>query len=198
MFELIAVTNRALCEADFLTQIKKIAAAGISSIILREKELLPQEYAELAREVAAICESAGVAFTPHFFVEQARELGARRIHLPLHMLETKPELRVEFEVLGASVHSVEQAKQAAALGADYVTAGHVFATDCKKGVPPRGAYWLAEVCRGVDIPVYAIGGIGVDNICAVRDAGAAGACIMSGFMREEPEELVDLILLGLA
>ncbi len=190
MFEILAVTSRKLCEGDFLAQLKKISKAGVSSVILREKDLSPGEYAALAREAAAICEAAGSVFTPHFFADTARELGLGRIHLPLRVLEERHELRKEFDVIGVSVHSVEQACSAAALGADYLTAGHVFATDCKKDAPPRGVDWLREVCGCVEIPVYAIGGIGAQNIGAVRDAGAAGACVMSAFMRGEPRELV--------
>ena len=68
------------------------------------------------------------------------------------------------------------------LGASYVTGGHIFATDCKKGVPPRGLDFLKAVCSSVNIPVYAIGGINGDNINSVLNAGASGACIMSGLM----------------
>lgn len=191
MFEIIAVTNRALCENDFLVQLKKVAEAGVAAVILREKDMPSIQYALLAREAAAICKSAGTAFTPHFFVDTARDLGLRRIHLPLHMLEAQAGLRADFDVIGVSVHSLEQAQRAEELGAAYITAGHVFATDCKKGVEPRGISWLEEFCHNTAIPVYAIGGISAENVRAVRDAGASGACVMSGFMRGEPADIMD-------
>ena len=75
--------------------------------------------------------------------------------------------------------------EAEKLGCTYITAGHVFATDCKKGLPPRGLSFLKEVCYSVTIPVYAIGGIDENNMEAVRQAGAAGGCMMSGFMLEK-------------
>lgn len=62
-------------------------------------------------------------------------------------------------------------------------AGPHFPTDCKKGLPPRGLELLREVCAAVSVPVFAIGGISAENIAAVKEAGAAGACVMSGFMR---------------
>ena len=71
------------------------------------------------------------------------------------------------------------------LGCSYITAGHIFATDCKRGLPGRGPEFLAEVCRTVDIPVYGIGGISPENIREVRAAGAAGACLMSSLMTAE-------------
>lgn len=79
-----------------------------------------------------------------------------------------------FSTVGASVHSPEEAREAQALGADYVTAGHVFATDCKRGLEPRGLEFLRETVNAVSIPVFAIGGISAENVKAVRKAGAAG------------------------
>jgi thiamine-phosphate pyrophosphorylase len=69
------------------------------------------------------------------------------------------------------------------LGASYVTAGHIFATDCKKGLEPRGITFLENVCASVDIPVYAIGGISSDNYMEALDAGAQRVCMMSALMR---------------
>ncbi len=89
--------------------------------------------------------------------------------------------------MGASCHSVEEAREAEALGCTYLTAGHIFATDCKMGAPPRGLDFLRSVCAAVALPVYAIGGISAGNFCAVRRCGAAGACVMSGAMTcEDP------------
>ena len=72
-----------------------------------------------------------------------------------------------------------QAKDA---GATYLTASHIFATDCKKGLAPRGLSFLRETVRAVDIPVYALGGICADNAPACIQAGAAGVCVMSECM----------------
>ena len=74
--------------------------------------------------------------------------------------------------------------EAQELGAAYVTAGHVFATDCKKGLPPRGITFLEEVVKSVKIPVFAIGGVNSSNIEEIKQTGAAGCCMMSGFMKK--------------
>ena len=91
----------------------------------------------------------------------------------------------EFSVAGTSVHSVEEAVEAEKLGASYISAGHIFSTDCKKGMPPRGLDFLKDVCRSVSIPVYAIGGIRIDKaqLQELLDCGAAGGCVMSGMMK---------------
>lgn len=183
MSDILCVTNRALCKSDFLAKIEEIAKAAPSAIILREKDLTEGEYKALAASVMEICERNDITCILHSFINAAIELNCDKIHLPLHILRGMSSLEKEkFTVLGASCHSVEDALEAEKLGCTYITAGHVFATDCKKGIPPRGVDFLKNVCESVSIPVYAIGGIDEENIAAVRSAGAVGACIMSGLM----------------
>lgn len=178
--KIVCVTCRSLCPRPLEQQVERIAAAGIKRLILREKDLSQEEYIRLAAAVLEQCRRVGVECILHSFPEAARSLGVTKLHMPLHMLTEA--LCSEFEITGTSVHSVEEAVRAEKLGASYVTAGHIFATDCKKGVPPRGLDFLREVCGSVDIPVYAIGGINGDNMNSVLSAGADGACIMSGMM----------------
>lgn len=183
MSDIFCVTNRKLCREDFLTRIERIATCHPAGIILREKDMDPQDYQELAASVMGICEQHGVKCILHSFSSVAVSLHAYAIHLPLHLLrELSQEQKAHFKILGASCHSVEDALEAQALGCTYITAGHVFETDCKKGLPGRGLKFLQSVCAAVNIPVYGIGGIDAENIALVRDAGAGGACLMSSLM----------------
>ena len=183
MSELLCVTDRKLCRGDFLERVEALAACRPRGIILREKDLPEREYKALAARVMDICKARGVNCILHSFVWTALALDAPALHVPMHVLrDMSGEERKHFEMLGASCHSVEEAREAEKLGCAYVTAGHIFATGCKPGLPPRGLEFLRGVCGAVSIPVYAIGGIGPDNIAAGRARGAAGACVMSGAM----------------
>ena len=183
MFDIFCVTNRQLCQEDFLTRIERIAACHPAGIILREKDMTQEEYKELATAVMGICVQYGVKCILHSFPDVALCLQADAIHLPLPLLRSmSKEQRARFKILGASCHSVEDALEAQALGCTYITAGHVFETDCKKGLPGRGVEFLERVCAAVEIPVCGIGGIDSDNITLVRNAGASGACLMSSLM----------------
>ena len=183
MSDILCVTNRKLCREDFLTRIARIAACHPAGIILREKDMKPEDYKELAAVVMGICEQHGVKCILHSFADVAISLRAQALHVPLHLLKEMTQAqKTHFEVLGASCHSVEDALEAQALGCSYITAGHVFETDCKKGLPGRGLEFLRGVCAAVEIPVYGIGGIDADNIAFVRNAGASGACLMSSLM----------------
>ena len=186
MFDIVCVTNRTLCREDFLTRIERIAACRPAGIILREKDLSPAEYRRLATEVMRICRQYDVKCILHHFADVAIDLNAEAIHLPLPLLRKLPqEQKALFKVLGASCHSVEEALEAKASGCTYITAGHVFFTDCKKGIPGRGLDFLRNVSAAVDIPVYGIGGIDAGNIALVRDTGASGACLMRRLMVAE-------------
>lgn len=180
----ICVTNRKLVENDFLEQLKKVITLEPDMIILREKDLSENEYEALAVQVNKLCKNSNTILVLHSFPFVAVRLGIRYLHLPLAaLLEMKEEDKAFFSCIGASVHSPEEAVLAEAHGASYVTAGHVFSTDCKKGVPPRGLPFLRNVCQSVSIPVYAIGGIHQDNINDCIREGAAGVCMMSEYMK---------------
>ena len=180
---LICVTNRKLVRGDFLERLEEIAWQRPAGILLREKDLAPEEYRKLARDVQSICEKAGVPCILHSFTGVAEELEADALHLPLPLLRKLPgEDRGRFRQLGASCHSVADAREAQSLGCTYITAGHIFDTDCKRGLPGRGLDFLREVCGAVTIPVYAIGGIEPKRMAEIFAAGAAGACVMSGPM----------------
>lgn len=184
MSDLICITNRKLCSNNFSDQIEMIASAHPKAIVLREKDLSEKEYEQLARQVMQICQKHGTQCILHSFSNVAIALGAVAVHMPLPLLQKMtPQEKSHFQIIGASCHSLEEAKEAQDLGCTYITAGHIFLTDCKKGLPGRGLSFLEEICKAVRIPVYAIGGISSQNMESVRKTGAAGACIMSGFMR---------------
>ena len=182
---IVAVTNRALCERPFMEQIERVCQVHPRALILREKDLSESEYEALALKVLEICERYQVPCILHSFVEAARRLNHPYIHLPLPALKEYSGKFQDFKIIGSSVHSPQEAKEAQEAGAVYLTAGHVYTTDCKKGLPPRGLDFLKEVCTKVEIPVYAIGGIhaGTGQIQEVMDCGASGGCIMSEMMR---------------
>lgn len=158
-------------------------------MILREKNLSEEDYQRLARQAMEICQENGVRCILHQFVNVARALDWKMLHVPLCVLRSlTEEERREFSVLGTSCHSPWEAMEAETLGCTYLTAGHVFDTACKQGMPGRGIEFLRRVCESVSIPVYAIGGIHPGNVQEILMTGAAGACVMSGMMTCENAE----------
>lgn len=182
----ICVTNRSLCHGDFFDRMEKIVREKPKAVILREKDLTEENYLILAKRVLEICDRHHVQCILHCFVKSAKSLGCKSLHLPLPVLsELSKKDRKSFSTLGASCHSIEDAIKAEKLGCSYIAAGHIFDTDCKKGLPGRGLEFLKRICESVEIPVYAIGGITPEHMTDVYAAGAKGACVMSGLMKCE-------------
>ena len=196
----IAITNHHLLPPDsdtldfipgsvsyhrFLAQVEIIAATNVSAIVLREKDLEETVYEALAKDCITLCTHYNKKLILHSFLESAHRLNHPYIQLSLSQLETyrKAGLLSDFAQIGTSVHSVDDVRLAEKLGADYVFAGNILETDCKKGLPGRGLEFLENVCKEVDIPVYAIGGITAEKMPQILGTGAAGGCMMSGFMQ---------------
>lgn len=201
MYKLVAVTNRFACKMDFLKQIEILAKSPIDSIILREKDLSSEEYGKLAEQVIEICNTYQTECILHSFIDVAKTLKQTKIHLPLGLaLKQKDELN-HFQEIGCSIHSLEDVQKVEVLQKQmitsreqsiYLTAGHIFKTDCKKGVPPRGLVFLKEICENTDLPVYAIGGIEPKNAHFALEQGAKGVCLMSWCMCATPKEIIEL------
>lgn len=182
-FPILCVTDRTLCAPRFLAQVEAIAAARPAGLILREKDLPEADYQALASDVLRICTRYEVPCILHTFVGAAKALGVKQIHLPLPVLRAQSkEALAGFDAIGVSCHSVAEALEAQALGATYLTAGHIFLTTCKPGLPGRGLDFLREVTQAVSLPVYAIGGITADRVPELQAAGATGACLRSSLM----------------
>lgn len=183
MYKIIAITNRHICTGDFLQKIDDITAEGIYALILREKDLSENEYEALAKKVLDICRKNNCKCIFHTYIDVAKRLDNKHIHLTMEDLKKNKDRLENFDTVGASTHSVEDALLAQNLSATYITASHIFATDCKKGLSPKGLDFLANVCNTVSIPVFALGGINDDNIKYCIEHGAEGGCMMSAFMK---------------
>lgn len=179
---LICVTHRKLCQEPFLTRIERIASQHPYCIVLREKDLSETAYESLARDCLSICQKYDVPLNINTYIDVARRIGCKGIHLPFHIFMNQKDNLSDFERIGVSLHSPEEAAQLASTPATYVQAGHIFPTDCKAGLPPRGLSFLQRVCEATVLPVFGIGGINAERYPAVMQTGAAGACIMSGLM----------------
>ncbi len=179
MYKKIAVTNRKLC-ADFFSQLEILKRSDYDLVILREKDMSEAEYAVMAEKALKIM---GEKLILHTFIPVCEDLNCKRIHLPLALFEKNIDDISSFELKGASIHSIDEAKRAERLGADYITASHIFATDCKAGLEPKGLEWLSDIYSSVGIPVYALGGINENNAEDCIKAGADGVCMMSEAMK---------------
>ena len=181
-FKKICVTNRHLTDRPLYEQLKIVFAISKPDVvILREKDLSEDEYRELAYKVKLLCDLYSVRLIVNKYYEVARELGTV-VQLPINDYESNVRSLNGLSVW-VSVHSLQEAIRAEESSANAILAGHIYETDCKKGLPGRGLEFLTSIIEQVDIPVYAIGGIDQFNIEEVASAGASGACQMSYYMK---------------
>ncbi len=178
----IAITNRNLTD-DLLKQIEILHRSDYRYIILREKDLPQAEYTFLAKRAIDISDKIIL----HTFINTALELGYKKIHLPYSLFIENRDLIRDFELKGVSTHSINEALTCQNYGASYITFSHIFETDCKKGLAPKGLAELEKICKAVDIPVYALGGIDPQNALSCINVGAFGVCMMSESMKMKEE-----------
>jgi thiamine-phosphate pyrophosphorylase len=192
-----------------LDKIELLAEAGVDWIQLREKDLSGKQSASLTREaLKRVSKQAGqtksaarIIVNDRLDVALAEQTGG--VHLgensvPVEeakrLLRSSPgaqTLAHEF-LVGVSCHSLEAAKSAALAGADHLFFGPIFATPSKAAYgSPQGLHRLAEVCRSVNIPVLAIGGITLANASYCLSAGASGLAAIRLFQDSaDPVSLV--------
>lgn len=184
----IVITNRHLVQGDFLEQLEKVTKLHPHALILREKDLTDDAYESLAKKVFDLCKREDITCFLHTKIEIARKIGCQNIHLSIPVLKglsetEKKALTEAFCEISISCHSMEDVEIAMAGGATQIILGTIFETECKKGVLGKGVEFVREICQKCPLPVYAIGGMNLQRLPLVIDAGAAGCCMMSGFMQ---------------
>ncbi|MFO8055827.1 MAG: thiamine phosphate synthase [bacterium] len=170
---------------------RRALSAGVRVIQLRAKNMAAGEMCELARKMTGLCREHDGLFIVNDRLDVALAADAHGVHvgqddLPL---EAARRLAPEDFVIGVSTHSLEEARQAENAGADYIGFGAMYETLTKEDVtPPRGKEGLAEVVASVSVPVIAIGGIKAEHIKEIKEAGVAGAAVISALIsRADPQ-----------
>ena len=180
---LCLVTDRTQTRGrDLVAMVGECLAAGLPAVQVREKDLGAVDLAFLCRRLLAPARDVGAMLVVNDRVDVALAVGAgavQRTHasLPVDDIRAIAGRRLR---IGASVHSLQDAVDAELKGADWVTYGPVYETPSKRPYgPPQGLERLAEVARGLRIPVIAIGGITPERVKEVREAGAHGVAAIS-------------------
>lgn len=161
------------------------ARGGIGAVQLREKDLTARELYALGARLQEALAPYDVPLLINDRLDVALALDAAGVHLAGHSLSTAQARRIlgPHKLIGVSTHHLQEARQAALEGADFVVFGPVFATPSKLAYgPPQGLQLLASVARQVPIPVFAIGGIERANLPQVLVAGAYGAAFIRALL----------------
>jgi thiamine-phosphate pyrophosphorylase len=170
---------------------------GVDLLQLRAKGIDPLEIETLGQELAPICESFHVPLIVNDYPELVPSIGASGAHVGQDDLDVDDARwragralagEVPLPIIGKSTHSIEQAVAAQAAGADYIGFGPLFATPTKPDYQPIGTAEIQKVHALVQIPIFCIGGIKLENVRSVLEAGARRVVVVSGILlADDPE-----------
>ncbi len=180
---LYAVTDRAWTgeQQSLYAQVEAALKGGVTCVQLREKELDEMAFLQEARDICDLCHRYGIPFIVNDNVDIAIACGADGIHVGQEDMAADKVRRLVGDgmMLGVSVHTVEEAREAVANGADYLGLGAVFPTSTKTDVEQMPGALLREICGAVDVPIVAIGGINRNNIESLSGSGVDGVALVS-------------------
>ena len=181
------VTDEKACLGkDFYVCIEEAIKGGVKIVQLREKNISTKDFYEKALKVKEICKNYGVLFIINDRLDIAQAVGADGVHLGQSdmPIEKAREILKDKFLIGATAKNIEEAKKAELLGADYIGSGAIFGTSTKDNAKKLDMEDLKKIVNSVKIPVFAIGGININNVCMLKNIGLQGLCSVSGILSE--------------
>ena len=187
-FALYLVTDRVIARRPLVEVVEECLGAGLRAVQLREKDLAVRDLLALAASLREGTRRHGARLLVNDRADVALAAGAdgvQRTHASLPVAALRRIGPPPF-LIGASVHSEAEVRQAVAEGADFLVFGPVYDTPSKRRYgPPQGLAALRRVVAAVDRPVIAIGGITPPRVAEVLGAGAAGVAVISAILAAE-------------
>src|SRR5215471_10752233 len=159
---------------DAMRVIEQMIEGGVDLIQLRGKDKSVGELVELATELHGMTAKSSTPLIVNDYAEIARQGPVEGVHVgqdddPIEIVRQKAARDI---LVGKSTHSLHQARAAEREGADYIGFGPIFATPTKPDYAPIGVDDIRRVHAEVNLPIFCIGGINIDNLQSVIDAGA--------------------------
>jgi thiamine-phosphate pyrophosphorylase len=198
-FGLYLVTDRSQTSGrDLLYVLEQALDGGVKAIQLREKDLSARELFLLAEKARQLCRAHGAALFVNDRVDVALAADADGVHLSQTSMPvtTARSLLGSQKIIGASTHSLQEAKHAERSGANFILFGPVHFTPSKAGYgAPQGLQALRTIVDNTSLPVYAIGGIKPENIESAMTVGIRGVALISAVMgADNPKGATEEIL----
>lgn len=189
---LYGITDRSWLEYDcngsnrehIMTLKEQVSIAldsGVTMLQLREKDVSKEGFLNEAIELNSICRERNIPLIINDDIDIAIKVGASGVHLgqkDMSALDARKILPHDM-ILGVSAATVDEAIKAEESGADYIGVGDVFGTSTKKNARHITTEVLSDICKSVDIPAVAIGGITYDNLTELSGTGISGIAVIS-------------------
>jgi thiamine-phosphate pyrophosphorylase len=192
-FSLCLVTNRSQVAGSLEAAVETCLEAGLKAVQLREKELEVRDLLSLASRFRELTHRHGARLLVNDRADVALAVGADGVQrtatsLPVWALRS---ISPSGFMIGASIHSVAEARIAEPEGADFLVFGPVYDTASKRQYgPPQGLAALERVASAVRLPVFAVGGITPERVPEVMRAGASGVAVIGAILGAERPAVV--------
>ena len=200
--KLYLVTDRSKFSSqdDFLDKLALALKGGVQIVQLREKNCTAKEFVELGKKVKELCAIYEALFIINDRVDVAHIVGADGVHLGQDDIDINSARHIlgNDSIIGISTHSPDQALKAVTSGADYIGVGPVFETPTKPGRKAVGLDYVNWASKNINIPWFAIGGIDLDNINLVIEAGAERIAVVRAIINADNPELASQKFLKMA
>lgn len=187
-YTLYLCTDRGLMTTETVEESVRLAVTGGCGVVqLREKEISSAEFYRLAVNTKKITDEAGAALIINDRVDIALAADADGVHVGQSDLPAAVVRRLigPDKLLGVSVATLEQAKQAAADGADYLGVGAMYATQTKTDADIVTMEELRRIRAAVDIPIVVIGGINKNTLGNFKGIGVDGLAVVSAVVAQD-------------
>lgn len=200
-FSLYLITDRKQTPGgDLCSAVEGALRGGVRAVQLREKDLSARELYELACRVKNITSRYGAKLLINDRLDVALAAGADGVHLGESSLPLQHARKIVGDrlLVGVSCHGREGALAAQENGADFITFSPIYFTPSKAPYgEPVGTERLAEACRLLRIPVFALGGIKKERVREVLDQGARGIALISAILAAKDPERAAREMVGL-
>jgi thiamine-phosphate pyrophosphorylase len=173
--------------SDIVHTTARLIEGGVDILQLRAKNFIPDDVRWFAEQIHPVTFEGGVPFVINDFPDVAAEIGAEGVHVGQDDVSVSRAREVAGyrSMVGKSTHSMVQAIAAASEDVDYLGFGPIYATGTKPSYKPIGLQDVRKVCDMVKKPVFCIGGIKLDNLAQVIEAGARRVVIVSGILQAD-------------
>jgi len=175
----------------FMKQIENALIGGVTVVQLRAKHLSGKEFYELALEVKELVHHYKVPFIVNDRLDIALGVDADGLHIGQEDIPADVARRWigDNKILGVSAKTVEEARRAVLDGADYLGVGSMFPTATKKDAVVTSFAELQKIKQSVEIPIVAIGGINLQNVKQLKEAGVQGIAVVSAILQKDDPRL---------
>lgn len=178
-------------ENVFLYKVEQALSGGVTIMQIREKDKSTREYMHLAEKVHEIAVKYNVPLIVDDRIDVALAVGAEGVHLGQSDMPVNTARKIVGDgmIIGATTKTVVQALEAVKNGADYLGVGAIYPTTTKVKTVLTSVDTLKDICRAVNLPVNAIGGLNKDNCHVLENTGISGICVVSAIMKSpEPKQ----------